>query len=60
MNISHTGDSKQHQTDEYEYTKAFLKNISGEHAENKSSNSAITKILELLDDTTPNYVLGYN
>ncbi|WDE09556.1 hypothetical protein [Thalassomonas haliotis] len=59
MNISHTSDNEHQHNDECEDTKAFLNKMSAKDSVN-CGNSAIAKVLELLDDTTPNYVLGYN
>ncbi|WDE02925.1 hypothetical protein SG34_015905 [Thalassomonas viridans] len=63
MNISHTSDSEQAHNDECEYTKPSAKIVHKDNSNKSTLNNkklAIRKVFELLDNTTPNYVLGYN
>jgi hypothetical protein len=56
MNISHIENSEQQ--NDYEYHYIVLANAAKHNSE--SSEPTPGKVLALLDDSTPNYVLGYN
>lgn len=59
MNITHTQDNEQQIEEEFSYVTA--KSIAKQNEKTTSVNEPLfSKILELLDDSTPNYVLGYN
>lgn len=61
MNISHTSNNEQHLEDEFTYqaTIAYSKSSQDDN-KGELDKSLVQKLLTTLDDTTPNYVLGYN
>ncbi|WP_085299999.1 hypothetical protein [Cognaticolwellia mytili] len=59
MNISHTQENIEQQENEFSYITS--KNIAKQAKPMAKSNEVImSKILELLEDSTSNHVLGYN
>lgn len=59
MNISHTEENTQQQEDEFNYITS--KSIAKQNKQAKQGNEVImSKILELLEDSASNHVLGYN
>lgn len=59
MNISHTQENIEQQEEEFSYITS--KSIAKQTKPMAKNNEVImSKILELLEDNTSNYVLGYN
>jgi hypothetical protein len=59
MNISHTNENELHLDDEVAYATSWQSTkLNNENAVPEELN--LKKIFELLDNATPNYVLGYN
>jgi hypothetical protein len=57
MNITHNQDSEQQVEEECSY---LIANSIAKQSKKAPDEPLLSKILELLDDSTPNYVLGYN
>lgn len=59
MNITHNQSSEQQNDDERSYLIA--RSMAKQNQSTTTTNAPLlSKMLELLDDGTPNYVLGYN